>query len=122
MLKALLHQVGIEPFIVENGRLALEAWVREPWDLILMDMHMPEMDGVAATEAIRAAEASLGRARTPIVALTANAMAHHLADYARRGMDEVVAKPIQAATLFAALGRALDQAGEETDAEVLAAA
>ena len=49
-------------------------------------------------------------------------MAHHLADYARRGMDAVVAKPIQAATLFAALERVLDQAADEAEAEVLAAA
>ncbi len=110
VLKALLHQAGIEPVIVENGREAVEAWEREPWDLVLMDMHMPEMDGLAATRAIRAAEVRLHRPRTPIIALTANAMTHQIDEYVRCGMDGHVAKPIDAAALFATLERVLDAA------------
>jgi two-component system, sensor histidine kinase len=113
VLKALLHQAGIEPVIVENGREAVEAWEREPWDLVLMDMHMPEMDGLAATRAIRAAEVRLHRPRTPIIALTANAMTHQIDEYVGCGMDGHVAKPIDAAALFATLERVLDGAEAE---------
>jgi CheY-like chemotaxis protein len=103
VLKTLLAQVGVEPVIVGDGQAAVDAWAREPWDLILMDVQMPVMDGPTAARAIRAAEAKSGRARTPIVALTANAMSHQVADYAAAGMDAHVAKPIEAAALFAAL-------------------
>jgi signal transduction histidine kinase/CheY-like chemotaxis protein len=103
VLKTLLAQVGVEPVLVGDGRAALEAWTREPWDLILMDVQMPVMDGPTATRAIRAAEAQSGRAYTPIVALTANAMSHQVDDYAAAGMDGHVAKPIEAASLYAAL-------------------
>jgi len=75
--------------------------------VILMDVQMPIMDGLSATRAIRAQEAETGRARTPIIALTANAMTHQVAEYRAAGMDGHVAKPIEAAKLFAALEAAL---------------
>ncbi|THD62752.1 MAG: response regulator [Phenylobacterium sp.] len=103
VLKTLLAQVGVQPVLVSDGRAAVEAWTREPWDLILMDVQMPVMDGPTATRAIRAAEARTGRTYTSIVALTANAMSHQVADYAAAGMDGHVAKPIEAASLYAAL-------------------
>jgi signal transduction histidine kinase/CheY-like chemotaxis protein len=107
VLKTLLHQFGVDPTVVDNGRAAVEAWTREAWDLVLMDVQMPEMDGLAATAAIRAAEKSEGRTRTPIIALTANAMAHQIESYLAAGMDGHVAKPIEAAALFAALSAAV---------------
>jgi signal transduction histidine kinase/CheY-like chemotaxis protein len=107
VLTALLDQIGIEPVLVENGKLALEAWQAQEWDLILMDAQMPQMDGMEATLAIRAAEAAGGRLRTPIIALTANAMAHQAEAYVACGMDSVVRKPIQVAELFAAIELAL---------------
>jgi PAS domain S-box-containing protein len=110
VLRTLLEQVGVEPVIVDNGRAAVEAWAREPWDLILMDVQMPEMDGPTATGVIRARERAEGRPRTPIVALTANAMSHQVAEYLRTGMDDFVAKPIEAARLYAVIQRALDKA------------
>ncbi|MGZ3402207.1 MAG: ATP-binding protein [Phenylobacterium sp.] len=106
VLKTLLHQMGVEPTVVENGQLAVAAWESGDWDVILMDIQMPVMDGLTATAQIRASEAAQGRARTPIVALTANAMSHQIEQYAAAGMDSHVAKPIQAAELFAALTRA----------------
>jgi PAS domain S-box-containing protein len=109
VLRTLLGQVGVEPMMVENGKQAVEAWAREPWDVILMDVQMPEMDGPTATGIIRAREAAEGRPRTPIVALTANAMSHQVAEYRACGMDGFVAKPIEAARLFAALQQALDE-------------
>ena len=115
VLKTLLGQVGIEPVLVENGQLALEAWRREPWDIILMDVQMPVMDGLAATQAIRAEEAALGRGRTPIIALTANAMAHQVAEYRARGMDGHVAKPIEVVRLYEALQAVIDTCADPGD-------
>jgi signal transduction histidine kinase/CheY-like chemotaxis protein len=108
VLSALLQQVGIEPTIVADGAAALEAWRCADWDAILMDVHMPVMDGPAATRLIRQAEAATGRRRTPIIALTANAMAHQVAQYLAAGMDAQVTKPIEAGRLFEALQAAID--------------
>ncbi|HEY3950378.1 ATP-binding protein [Phenylobacterium sp.] len=108
VLRTLLAQVGIEPTIVGNGREAVEAWASEPWDLILMDVQMPEVDGPTATGMIRARERAAKLARTPIIALTANAMAHQVAEYTTAGMDDFVAKPIEAARLFEAIEAALE--------------
>ena len=113
VLKTLLHQIGVDPVIVENGKLAVEAWAREPWDVILMDVQMPEMDGPTATGIIRTREAAEGRARTPIIALTANAMAHQVAEYLEAGMDGFVAKPIEVGRLFAALQAVLEVEDED---------
>jgi signal transduction histidine kinase/CheY-like chemotaxis protein len=107
VLKTLLAQAGIVPAIVENGREALEAWETQGWDMILMDIQMPVMDGVAATRAIRQRERAEGRAPTPIIAVTANAMTHQVAEYEAAGMDRMVPKPIDAQTLFAAMEQVL---------------
>ena len=73
-----------------------------------MDVQMPVMDGVAATRRIRQFEQETGRARTPIIALTANAMAHQVEEYVAAGMDGLIAKPIRVEELFAALQATLD--------------
>jgi CheY-like chemotaxis protein len=114
VLTVLLAQAGIVPTIVENGALAIEAWRAGPdegggWDLILMDVQMPVMDGPTATAAIRAEELNTGRAHTPIIALTANVMTHQVEDYRRIGMDAVVGKPIQMDELMRAVVRVLEQ-------------
>ena len=116
VLKTLLAQIGIEPTMVENGQEAVEAWAAGEWDAVLMDVRMPVMDGIAASQEIRRLEATGRRPRTPIIALTANAMAHQIAEYAAAGMDDHVAKPIDAAALFAALERALEPGEAETEA------
>jgi len=107
VLKTLLHQAGVHPRLVSDGKAALEAWEAGDWDLILMDMQMPIMDGLDATRAIRAREAVTGRARTPIVALTANVMSHQVAAYVEAGMDGFIGKPIEVGELFAAMEAAL---------------
>ncbi|ACG77577.1 sensor histidine kinase/response regulator [Phenylobacterium zucineum HLK1] len=109
VLKTLLAQVGVDPVIVPDGREAVAAWEQGDWDVILMDVQMPVMDGPTATAMIRTRELSLGRPRTPIVALTANAMAHQVAEYLDVGMDGYVAKPIEAARLYEALQAALER-------------
>jgi CheY-like chemotaxis protein len=81
-----------------------------------MDVQMPEMDGPTATGLIRARERAEGRARTPIVALTANAMSHQVAEYLQSGMDDFVAKPIEAGRLYAVIQSALDKAQDARDA------
>ena len=112
VLRTLLNQAGVDPVLVSDGAQALEAWRDGQWDVILMDVQMPEMDGPAATRAIRAEERATGRARTPIIALTANAMAHQVAEYRACGMDDFVAKPIEIGQLFAAMERVLGEADE----------
>jgi signal transduction histidine kinase/ActR/RegA family two-component response regulator len=104
VLRTLLEQVGLAPVIVENGAQAVSAWRCGDWDLILMDIQMPVMDGPSAVRLIREEELASGRARTPIVALTANAMTHQIESYRAAGMDGVVAKPIDVAELFRAIG------------------
>lgn len=103
VLATMLEQVGIDATLVGNGQQAVEAWKAGDWDLILLDVQMPIMDGPSAARTIRNAEAATGRRRTPIVALTANAMTHQEAAYRAAGMDDVLAKPIVAGSLFAAI-------------------
>ncbi|HZZ36656.1 MAG TPA: ATP-binding protein [Caulobacteraceae bacterium] len=112
VLKTLLHRIGIDPLVVGDGAAALEAWEAGEWDAILMDAQMPVMDGLTATKAIRQREAASGRRRTPIIALTANALSHQVAEYLASGMDDHVAKPIEARRLFEALEAAIDGAEE----------
>jgi len=85
--------------VVGNGREALEALKREAFDLVLMDVQMPEMDGIEATRAIRESEALTG-AHIPIVALTAHAMKSDQDRCVAAGMDGYISKPIQAADLL----------------------
>ena len=97
---------------LERVREAVRAWESGEWDVILMDVQMPVMDGPNACALIRGREALEGRARTPIIALTANAMAHQVAEYMAAGMDGFVPKPIEVGRLFEALQQVLEAAGE----------
>lgn len=74
---------------------------------LVIDTQMPEMDGPTATSIIRRRELDNGQARTPILALTANAMDHQLHEYRQAGMDGLIAKPIEIAKLFAAISHAI---------------
>jgi signal transduction histidine kinase/AmiR/NasT family two-component response regulator len=115
VLKALLSQFDVEPTVVENGAEAVRAWESAHWDLILMDVQMPVMDGPTATMTIRAREGLQGRPRTPILAITANVQAHQVASYRAAGMDDVIAKPIKVDELLAAMSAAIIRAGSEPD-------
>jgi signal transduction histidine kinase/CheY-like chemotaxis protein len=116
VLRTLLAQIGVEAVMVESGAAVVSAWEATAFDLILMDIQMPEMDGPSAARAIRAREAATGRPRTPIIALSANAMTDQVESYAAAGMDGFVAKPIDVAALFAAIARA-GEVPESTDGE-----
>ncbi|WP_299016290.1 ATP-binding protein [uncultured Caulobacter sp.] len=107
VLLTLLGHLGVAAQFAVDGRDALAMWERPPWDAILMDIHMPIMDGVQASQTIRARESATGRARTPIIAVTASVLTHERTLYAEAGMDGVVAKPVEIPRLVEALGKAL---------------
>jgi CheY-like chemotaxis protein len=98
----LLRQRGHDPLMVVNGREAVDALGCGSFDLVLMDLQMPEMDGFEATAAIRALEQSTG-SRVPIVALTAHAMEGDRQRCLDADMDGYVSKPIDAGELFAVI-------------------
>ena len=89
-----------------NGKLAVDLWSTQPFDVVLMDIQMPEMDGLDATRAIRVLEKDRN-GRTPIIAMTANAMAGDREMCIDAGMDGYVAKPVKKELLFAEIGRVL---------------
>jgi CheY-like chemotaxis protein len=90
--------------LVEDGRIAVETWRNGAFDLILMDIQMPNMGGVEATQVIRSIEAERGFAPIPIIALTANVMSHQVGEYLSAGMNAYLAKPIDPAELFRTIG------------------
>jgi two-component system, sensor histidine kinase len=116
VLKAIVEPMDVELTMVSDGRAAVAAWRAGVYDVILMDIQMPVMDGIAAAKAIRAAERAERRARTPILALTANALVHQVEEYLAAGMDGHVAKPIEITKLYDAMSRALAEA-EPVEAE-----
>jgi signal transduction histidine kinase/CheY-like chemotaxis protein/HPt (histidine-containing phosphotransfer) domain-containing protein len=98
LVERLLGQLGIESLTATNGRMAVTRVLSEDIDLVLMDLHMPEMDGMAATRAIRAAGTDI-----PIIALTADATVRDRAECLAIGMNDYLSKPIRQASLVAAL-------------------
>ena len=100
VVEMILAQAEVELTSVENGADAVQAYRDRDFDIVLMDMQMPVMDGLAATREIRLHEAAMGLARTPIVMLTANALAEHVASAKVAGADRHLAKPFNAAELL----------------------
>ena len=92
----------------------MEAFRWQTFDIVLMDVQMPEMNGVDATRAIRELEHADARTPTPIIALTANVMSHQTDDYLAAGMNDYVAKPIDLTSLFNVMDKALNS---DSDAE-----
>ncbi len=122
VLAAVLGSLGIDVHIVPDGKEAVEAWRVGAYDLILMDIQMPVMDGISAAKAIREAETGTGRRRTPIIALTANALTHQVEEYLAAGMDAHVAKPIEIAKLYDSISTVLNAAATGTKARTSNAA
>ena len=102
---AMLEDSGYDATPADNGRRALALWERYPFDVILMDCQMPEMDGFEATRRVRRMEAQQGRDRTPIIAVTANAILGDRELCLDAGMDDYLAKPYTRAALLAVLAR-----------------
>jgi signal transduction histidine kinase/DNA-binding response OmpR family regulator len=99
-----LEKAGHSVTVVDNGRKAVDAFCRQHFDLILMDVQMPEMDGFEATEAIRERE-DWSVQRTPIIALTAHAMSGDRERCLGHGMDAYVQKPIDSAEMLSTIAR-----------------
>jgi signal transduction histidine kinase/ActR/RegA family two-component response regulator len=93
LAQRMIEKMGHQVTVVDNGRKAVETALRQNFDIILMDLQMPEMDGFEATACIRDAEAQ-ARRYTPIVAVTAHAMAGDREQCLRAGMDHYISKPI----------------------------
>jgi two-component system sensor histidine kinase/response regulator len=106
----LLTRMGHSVFTVRNGRQAVQAVETDQFDLIFMDLQMPEMDGLEATTRIRAME-SAGKPRTPIIALTAHAIKGSRERYMEAGMDDYVTKPVRRKDLAEAIERIMRHTG-----------
>jgi len=108
LARALLTRLGHRPTIAANGEAALESWLAAraagaPYDLVLMDVQMPGMDGMEAARRIRAAEADSGSPRTRMLALTANAQSEDRDACLAAGMDGMLVKPLDRERLREAL-------------------
>ena len=108
LARALLVKLGHRPTMAANGAAAVDSWLAAraagtPYDCVLMDLHMPEVDGLEATRRIRAIEAESAAPRMPILALTANASAEDREACLAAGMDGFLAKPLDRERLAAAL-------------------
>jgi CheY-like chemotaxis protein len=103
----MLKKRGYRVLPVENGREAVAAWEKEPCDLIVMDIQMPEMDGLEATRTIREKEKGTGR-HIPIIALTAHALKEDRGKCLAAGMDDYLSKPVKAERLFMIIDKLTD--------------
>lgn len=112
VVELLLGPTGADLTMVENGELAVEAFVNTPFDVVLMDMHMPVMDGLSAIRAIRTHERMAALPPSRIVMLTANAFDEHVRAALAAGADYHLAKPITAAALLAALAAVSGQVSQ----------
>jgi two-component system sensor histidine kinase BarA len=106
-----LARLGVSTAVAVDGRAAAEAAFTEAFDLILMDGGMPVMDGYQAAKAIRAGEAEFHRARTPIIALTAEVLGARADAWREAGMDGVLHKPFTLAGLARTLAEVMEPAG-----------
>jgi CheY-like chemotaxis protein len=102
----LMEKRGHTVVVVSTGREALAALAREAFDLVLMDVQMPDMDGLKATAAIRRREQE-SRIHMPIVAMTAHAMQGDVERCRAAGMDDYVSKPMKPEELYAAIDRVM---------------
>lgn len=109
LARTLLTRRGHQVTVAANGLLAIHEWEVQKFDVVLMDEQMPEMDGVEAARHIRQREIENGRARTPIVALTASAMAGDRERFLAAGMDAYLAKPFNADQLYGVIVSCLPQ-------------
>jgi CheY-like chemotaxis protein len=105
VVQAMLAELGATSVLAADGQEALDCLRDEPFDLVLMDVHMPRLDGLAATRALRAAEQHAGRRRVPVLAMTATSEAEDGQACLEAGMDGFLAKPFGLAQLREGLAR-----------------
>lgn len=106
LIQILLNKLSLKSHIVSNGKEAVEAYKKDKYDLILMDINMPIMDGVSATKQIREFEKN-SDSTTPIIALTANSIAGDKERYLAQGMSDYLSKPIEFDVLVKILNKYL---------------
>ena len=116
VVEVLLAEFDVELVLAENGLEACEAFEAAPFDIVLMDMQMPVMDGLTAIRKIRARETDAARGRTPIVMLTANTLPEHRAASLEAGADLHLPKPIEADRLIAVLQSVVQGQNTQTSA------
>ena len=115
LIEILLKKVGINPVIVSNGKDAVEEYKKREFDLILMDVNMPILDGISAMKQIKILEQRVNTKKTPIVALTANSIAGDKERYLQQGMDGYLSKPIEFEKLLSILGEFLKKQSSKNE-------
>jgi CheY-like chemotaxis protein len=105
ILVTMLRNAGCQVLQARNGVEVVALSASEPHDIVLMDVQMPEMDGITATREIRARELSTGQARKPILALTANALTDDKANCLSAGMDDYLTKPFMRRQILDLIGK-----------------
>jgi CheY-like chemotaxis protein len=105
ILVTMLQTSGCQVVQARDGAEAVRLSATEAHDIVLMDVQMPELDGIAATRLIRARELSMGLPRKPILALTANALADDKANCLAAGMDDYLTKPFMRRQIVALMGK-----------------
>lgn len=115
VMASFLERMGLKVDIVGNGRLAVQAFQNNEYDAILMDAHMPVLDGEGATRHIREIEREASGGRIPIIGVTADAFADRQRDFLAAGMDEVLTKPVEERRLHASLIHHLRGRGDMVD-------
>lgn len=108
LIATILKKSGYNFKLAQNGVQALEMYQNETFDLVLMDCQMPEMDGFVATEMIRQFEKEKSNHRTPIIALTANAMVGDRERCLKKGMDDFLTKPFRMKDILGLIERWTD--------------
>ena len=109
ILRSMLSSLGVEAVSVSDGRSAVEAWEPGRFDALLLDISMPELDGISALAQIAARAQAAGVAMTPALAISANAMTHQVAEYKAAGFADHIGKPFKRADLEAGLSGVLSQ-------------
>ena len=120
VIEVILSMIGADLLAVEDGAQALEAFRRGTFDVVLMDLQMPVMDGLTAIREIRRHELTGAGRRTPILAVTANAMGEHVAAALAAGADRHIAKPVSPDLLLSAIAEAVDAAAPDANAAACA--
>jgi CheY-like chemotaxis protein len=114
VVELMLEQVGAEIASAENGEEACQAFAADRFDVVLMDVNMPVMDGLTATRNIRAYEQARALQRTPILMLTSNSQPEDIDASQAAGADQHLTKPLYPAVLFTALQEAIAKSARET--------
>ena len=114
ILDAFLRRLGMEVTLVENGRRAVEAWSPHRFDVLCLDIAMPELDGISALSEIRSRAAASNSPMPPAIAVTANAMAHQVQDYLAAGFDGHLAKPVRRSEIAREIARLVPQRAQNS--------